>query len=77
VPPAFRAYRITHVDEGSPPAAAGLRADDVIETVDGRSMGEMPLGYLRDLFKLPGAAYTLTVRRGAESHTVRIQLPGS
>jgi hypothetical protein len=75
VPPEFRAYRITHVDPGSPAAAAGLQADDVIETVDGRPAGEMPLDYLRDLFKLPGAAYTLTVRRGGEAHTLRLQLP--
>lgn len=75
VAPEFRAYRVSHVDEGSAAAAAGLRAGDVIETVDGRLASEMPLYYLRDLFKIPEAAYTLVVRRGDETHSLRIQLP--
>jgi hypothetical protein len=75
VAPEFRSFRITHVDEGSAAAAAGLQAGDLIEEVDGRPADEMPLYYLRDLFKLPGAAYTLTIRRGDETHTLRIQLP--
>jgi S1-C subfamily serine protease len=68
-------FRLTHVDEGSPAAAAGLRADDVIEAVDGRPAGEMDLQQLRDLFRLPGTSYTLTIRRGEERIQARIVLP--
>ncbi|HEV3048743.1 MAG TPA: aspartyl protease family protein [Longimicrobium sp.] len=75
LPPDFRTFRLTHVDEGSPAAAAGLRADDVIEAVDGRPAGEMDLQQLRDLFRLPGTSYTLTIRRGDERIEARIVLP--
>jgi predicted aspartyl protease len=75
IPPDFRSYRLTHVDEGSAAAAAGLRADDVILAVDGRPASEWSLADLRDLFKVPGAAYALTLRRGDETIQTRIVLP--
>jgi hypothetical protein len=73
--PDFRTFRLTHVDEGSAAAAAGLREGDLIEAVDGRPARALTLTELRDLFKLPGAAYTLTIRRGAETMDVRLVLP--
>lgn len=75
LPPDFRAFRLTHVDEGGPADAAGLRADDVIVAVDGRPASALALHELRDLFKRPGAAYALTIRRGAETLQTRIVLP--
>jgi hypothetical protein len=75
LPPDFRTFRLAHVDPESPAAAAGLREGDVIESVDGRPAREWALHELRDLFKLPGAAYTLAIRRGGETLDVRLVLP--
>jgi hypothetical protein len=75
LPPDFRTFRLTYVDEGGVAAAAGLREGDLIQAVDGRPAGELALHELRDLFKVPGAAYTFTIRRGEETMDVRLVLP--
>lgn len=75
LPPDFRTFRLAYVDEGSAAAAAGLRAGDLVQAVDGRPAGERALHELRDLFKVPGAAYILTIRRGEETMDVRLVLP--
>jgi hypothetical protein len=75
LPPDFRTFRLTYVDEGGVAAAAGLREGDLIQAVDGRPAAELALHELRDLFKVPGAAYTLTIRRGGETMDVRLVLP--
>jgi hypothetical protein len=77
LPPDFRTFRLPHVTEGSPAAAAGLREGDLIEAVDGRPAREMTLQALRDLFRMPGAAYTLTIRRGGQTLDVRLVLPAN
>jgi C-terminal processing protease CtpA/Prc len=56
---------------GSSAETAGLRKDDVIETVDGKPAGSYELHQLRELFKSSSAkGWNLGIRRGNETKTV-------
>lgn len=68
----FRTFRVVHIAEASPAAYAGLRAGDVITSVDGRPAADLNLAEVRRLFKRRGQAYTLGVKRGGQ--TLRIKL---
>jgi len=65
---------VADVKDGSPAGAAGLTADDVITSVDGSPLGSM--GALRVLLRAhkPGDVVTLTVMRGTEAKTMRVEL---
>jgi hypothetical protein len=70
----FRTFRVTRVEAGSPGAAAGLRAGDVLAGIDGRAAAEFTLDAITRLFTEDGREHTLTVRRGAEDVQTRIKL---
>ncbi len=59
---------------GTPAAAAGLRAGDVVERVDGEVATELGLDRLRALLRRDGAEVRLSVRRGAARWEVRLRL---
>jgi hypothetical protein len=65
------AFRVREVLEGSPGSEAGLRKDDVITAIDGRSAADLTLSAIIDLFERP-VAYRVTVRRGGQALTVTL-----
>jgi hypothetical protein len=69
-----RPLRVAAVGEGSPAARAGLRVQDVIETIDGAStMGWTKRNWSDALERQLGRAVRLGVRRGTER--VVVELP--
>jgi hypothetical protein len=70
--PEFKTIKINRVLEASPASETGLKAEDVILEVDGRSASNYTLHTLREMFKKEGKLYRLKVRRGEE--TLQVQL---
>ena len=66
---------VEHVDDGTPGAAAGLRAGDVITAVDGQAVDD--LGALRrQLARLePGAAFGVTIVRDRAETSLTVEPP--
>ena len=72
--PGFRAFKITQMLDNSPASEAGLQIGDSIVELDGRPVAELGLGKVRKLFKQPGGAYDLKVRRGANAINIKLKL---
>jgi hypothetical protein len=70
--PQFKLIKINRIMEASPAAEAGLKTEDVILEVDGRSASEYTLHKLREMFKKEGKQYRLKIKRGDE--TLQVQL---
>ncbi len=72
VPQPVEEARIGYVNSGSPAEAAGLRADDLILSIDGK-----PVAAWKDISRLirmnEGKPVTITVRRGEETLTLEGQ----
>lgn len=68
--PDFRRVLVQSVSDGTPAAAAGIRKDDEIVSVDRRSTSGMKLDEVRELFRSPGRAHQLELKRGADSLSV-------
>jgi len=56
---------IEKVDDGSAAADAGLRAGDLVMSIDGKSTRYMPLGKVTEILRASQPAATLSVRRSA------------
>lgn len=50
---------------GSPAGEAGIKAGDVLRSIDGRAASELTLAQLRRMFRVAGATYRLSLRRGS------------
>lgn len=73
--PDFREFRVRFVLPGGPAEAAGVRADDVIVSVDGRPASELRLVDLWRRWRQPdGTVVDLELRRGDERRPVRLVL---
>jgi predicted aspartyl protease len=70
--PEFRVMKVLRVRPNSPATEAGLRAQDVIEAVDGKPITE--LARLKQLLRQEGREYLLSVNRGGQSLQVRLKL---
>ena len=70
--PQFKLVKINRIMESSPAAEAGLKIDDLVLEVDGRTASDLTLNKLREMFKKEGKLYHLKIRRGDE--TLRVQL---
>jgi hypothetical protein len=68
---------IHSIDPGSAGAAVGLKAGDVLLTVDGRPTDRMTLHALRQLLCAEGRTIRLTVRRGGQELAVTLKLTGA
>src|SRR6185369_9332861 len=58
----YRSFRVRSLLENSPASEAGLRQDDIIESINGQSAKEFTLSRLNEMFEKP-ERYRLTVRR--------------
>ena len=70
----FHSFRIASVTAGSPAAETGLRANDIIETINDRPSASFTLEELRRLLRKEPGELTLKVRRGNDVRTVRLRL---
>ena len=66
--------RLKYVLPDSPAAEAGLKADDIIESVNGKPVDGSSLFKLRRLFENDGETVSLSLRRGDHLETVKIKL---
>jgi hypothetical protein len=60
------AVEVEWIQSASPAAEAGLRAQDLIEEVDGRPALEVGMPGFRDMFRRAGESHRFGVRRGSE-----------
>ncbi len=68
-------FSIHRVIDRTAASDVGLRVGDVIVAIDGRPSSEFTLDQVRKMFRTePGHAYTLGVRRGAETVEVKVTL---
>jgi aspartyl protease/PDZ domain-containing protein len=67
----YSTFRVTDVLENSPASEAGLLKDDVIVKVDNRSVSEIGITGLGEMFE-KSKTYRLTIRRGDK--TTKVQL---
>lgn len=70
--PDFTVIKVLRVRPNSPATDAGLRALDVIEAVDGKSIRE--LAKVKQLFRQPDREYLLNIKRAEEMIQVKIKL---
>ena len=66
VPPDFRRVSVARVLGDSPALEAGVQAGDEIDTVDGKSVGDIGLPALRERLRLDGQELRLEVLRGTD-----------
>ena len=65
--PDWRSFKVAAVLPGSSAESAGIKVDDVIETIDGAPASKYTLAQLRELFKSPTATkWELGLRRGEQ-----------
>jgi membrane-associated protease RseP (regulator of RpoE activity) len=70
----FKILKVKQLIENSPATDAGLRAGDVISTVNGRPAAKLTLERVRQMFKKEGQSYLLSIKRGDEKMQTRIRL---
>jgi phosphoserine phosphatase RsbU/P len=72
--PALRGVEVGRVDAGGPAERAGLRANDVIVAVDGRSLAESAAPFLAVYRSArPGDPVELTVARAGQAETIVVR----
>ena len=57
----------------TPAAEVGLRAGDIITSIDGKAAAEFSLDQLNQLFKLRDRVFQLTIKRGEQETQVRLR----
>ena len=67
----YKMFRITELLEDSPAAEAGLKAGDIVMSVDGRRASELNLTLLHELFEKP-TSRKLSVRRGEQTLEITV-----
>ena len=70
--PAFEKIRVVSVNPGTPAAAAGLRTDDEIVSIDGQRTPKMSLDQARQRLRTPGAR-RLEIRRHGQTMNLRLE----
>jgi len=67
-------FRIDHVLENSPAGESGLKADDIVISINGRPAEQFTIGDLDALFKKEGEEVGLTILRVGKEQEVRLKL---
>jgi C-terminal processing protease CtpA/Prc len=73
----FDTIRVRRVLEDSAAARAGIRAGDLLLSVDGRQAHEVGMSRMRELFKRGGTEYKLVLKRDERTVTTRLVLDKS
>ena len=60
--------------DDSAASEAGIKPNDILETIDGKSATNMTLQQIKQMFMRDGAAYSLQIRRAGELVHVTLQL---
>ena len=71
-PEGDHAIAVERVEPGSPAAAAGIAAGDIVESVDGQPLTAADLAALKKRAKLEGQALKLGLVRGTERSEVTL-----
>ena len=71
-PEGDHAIAVERVEPGSPAAAAGITAGDIVESVDGRPLVAADLAALKKRTKQEGEALKLGLLRGTERSEVTL-----
>ena len=72
--PDLRTIMVSSVADGSAASEAGIKPDDMLETIDGTPTSDMSLQQIRQMFMRDGAAYSLQIRRAGELVPLTLQL---
>jgi predicted aspartyl protease len=70
----FKTISVQSVRDGSPAFEAGIKENDIIETVGNKIAGDLRLEELDRMFKQDGTQYSLGIRRGGNLVTLTIKL---
>ena len=70
----FNEIKIKAVRNNFPASRAGLRADDEIISINGRSIKEFDLDKLSKMFRQPGKEYLLTIKRQNQTIAAKLKL---
>lgn len=70
----FQTLIVNEVTPDSPAAAAGLKEEDELTTIDSRPVSELGLDRIRQMFKQEGKEYLLGIKRGEQTLQVKIKL---
>ncbi len=72
--PGLKTFEVVHVVPGTPGAAAGIHAGDVIAGINDEAAADMTLASLRDMFRQVGHTYRILLQRGDQTKQVTIQM---
>jgi len=72
--PDLRSIIVLSVIDGSAASEAGIKPNDVLETIDGKMATDMTLQQIKQMFMRDGAAYTMQIRRAGELIPLKLQL---
>jgi hypothetical protein len=72
--PDLRSIIVLSVIDGSAASEAGIKPNDVLETIDGKMATDMTLQQIKQMFMRDGAAYTMQIRRAGELIPLTLQL---
>jgi len=72
--PDYAQFTITGVRKDSPAEAAGLKKDDVVTGVDGKTASELRLYDLRRIFADEGGHHALVLRRAGQTLTIEVDV---
>jgi hypothetical protein len=71
---ADQTIKVTRVFGNSPAAEVGLKPEDIILAIDGRTTAEIGLSKIREMFKQEGREYQLDIKRGEKMRKIRLKL---
>jgi membrane-associated protease RseP (regulator of RpoE activity) len=70
----FKTIKVQQIIEDSPAIAAGLRAGDTMAAIDGKSVSNLTLQQVRQMFRQKGRTYRLSIERGGQLIQTKIKL---
>jgi predicted aspartyl protease len=72
--PDLQSIVVLSVMDGSAASEAGIKPNDILETIDGKMATDMTLQQIKQMFMRDGAAYSVQIRRAGELVHLTLQL---